>query len=387
MTHSSDPSAAAPDSGPLIRTHSEGIPHSERGAFVSHESAVNSVVSAITPTDPAAEKRAWERLDNLTKPPRSLGRLEQIAARVARVQGTDHPVVDKKIVLLMAGDHGVVAEGVAMFPQDVTWQMVANFASSGAAINQIAASVGADVRVHDVGVAKDISDFEGVEHVKVALGTANMAKGPAMTREQCAQAIMVGVDAARRAIVEGYTLLAIGEMGIGNTTAASALTAAFAGASVEDIVGPGAGATDEILARKVEVIKAALDINGVSDLDPLGVLAAVGGLEIAAMVGVVLGAAEAGVCVVSDGVIAGSAALAAVRISPAAADYVFPSHRSAEPAHAVQLDALGMPPVLELDMRLGEGTGAALTMGIIDASVRVISGMRTFAEAGIAGPE
>lgn len=354
---------------------------------MSFESAVNEVISAVKFTDPDVEERAWERLDNLTKPPRSLGRLEEIAARVARVQGTDHPTVAKKVILLMAGDHGVVAEGVAMFPQDVTWQMVANFVGKGAAINQLAASVGADVRVHDVGVAKDISDIVGVEHVKVAMGTANMAKGPAMTREECSQAIMVGVEAARKAIAEGCTLLGIGEMGIGNTTAASALTAAFAGADVEDIVGSGAGATDQILTRKVEVIKMALEVNRVADLDPLGVLAAVGGLEIAAMVGAVLGAAEAGACVVSDGVIAGSATLSAVRLCPASADYVFPSHRSSEPAHAVQLAALDMKAVLELDMRLGEGTGAALTMGIIDASVRMISGMRTFAEAGVSVPE
>lgn len=356
---------------------------------MSFEASVNEVVAAIRPTDPAAEERAWERLDNLTKPQRSLGRLEQIAARVARVQHTDHPLVDRKIVLLMAGDHGVVAEGVALFPQDVTWQMVANFAAAGAAINQIAASVGAEVRVHDVGVAKDLEamGFGGVEHVKVAMGTANMAKGPAMTREECAEAVMVGVEAARRAIAEGFNLLATGEMGIGNTTAASALTTAFAGAAVEDIVGPGAGATDDILARKIAAIKSAMEVNGVADLDPLGVLAAVGGLEIAAMAGVVLGAAEGGVCVVSDGVISGSAALSAVRMCPAAAEYVFPSHRSAEPAHAVQLAALDMAPVLDLDMRLGEGTGAALTMGIIDASVRMLSGMCTFAEAGVSNAE
>lgn len=354
---------------------------------MSSESAVNEVVSGVKLTDPTAEARAWERLDNLTKPSRSLGRLEHIAAQVARVQDTDHPTVARKIILLMAGDHGVVAEGVAMFPQDVTWQMVANFAAKGAAINQIAASVGADVRVHDVGVARDISEIAGIEHVKIAMGTANMAHGPAMTREECSQAIMVGVEAAEKAIAQGYTLLGIGEMGIGNTTAASALTAAFTGAAVEDVVGPGAGATDEILARKVAVIKTALLENGVGGLDALGVLSAVGGFEIAAMTGVVLGAARAGVCVVSDGVIAGSAVLAAVRMCPAVADYVFPSHRSAEPAHALQLAALKMEPVLELDMRLGEGTGAALTMGIIDASVRMISGMLTFAEAGVSVPE
>ncbi len=354
---------------------------------MSFEPIVNEVIAAITPTDPAAEQRAWQRLDSLTKPARSLGRLEELAARLARVQGTDHPSVATKVVLLMAGDHGVVAEGVALFPQDVTWQMVANFAAGGAAINQIAASVGARVVVHDVGVNKDISAIGGVRHVKVAMGTANMAHGPAMTREQCSEAIMVGVSAARRAVEGGAELLAIGEMGIGNTTASTALTAAFTGAEVASIVGPGAGATDEILARKVEVVRAALEVNGVASLDPLGVVAAVGGLEIAAMAGAVLGAAQAGVAVVSDGVIAGSATLAAVRMCPAAADYVFPSHRSVEPAHAILLEALGLEPVLTLDMRLGEGTGAALTMGIIDAACRMISGMATFAEAGVSDAE
>jgi len=354
---------------------------------MSFESAVQSVIEAIRPTDPAAEKAAWDRLDQLTKPPKSLGRLEELAARIARVQGTDHPSVERKVVLLMAGDHGVVAEGVALYPQDVTWQMVANFVGKGAAINQIAASVGAEVRVHDVGVAKDISEMPGVEHVKVAMGTANMAKGPAMSREVCAQAIVVGIDAARKAIADGANLLAIGEMGIGNTTAASALTAAFAGADVADIVGRGTGLPDDLLAHKADVVRTALEVNGVADLDALGVLAAVGGLEIAAMAGVVLGAAAEGVCVVSDGVISGAAALSAVRLCPASCDYVFPSHCSVEPAHEVLLGALGLEPVLRLDMRLGEGTGAALTMGILDAACRMISGMATFAEAGVSDKE
>jgi nicotinate-nucleotide--dimethylbenzimidazole phosphoribosyltransferase len=351
---------------------------------MNYESDLRSVIDAVRPTDPSAEEAAWERLDNLTKPPRSLGRLEQLAAKVARVQGTDHPSVAHKVVLLMAGDHGVVAEGVSAFPQDVTWQMVANFATHGAAINQIAESVGAEVRVHDIGVAKDIADMPGVVHCKVALGTRNMAEGPAMTREECAQAVMVGVEAARTAIADGADLLATGEMGIGNTTPAAALVATFAGAEVEDVVGRGTGIDDEGLARKIDVVRRALAVNGVGKLDPLGVLAAVGGLEIAAMAGVILGAAAEGTCVLSDGVISGAAALAAVRLCPAAADYLFPSHRSVEPAHAVLLDALGLTPVIELDMRLGEGTGAALTMGILDAACRMMSGMRTFAEAGVA---
>ncbi len=354
---------------------------------MSYESELNAVIGAIAPTDPAAEQAAWTRLDNLTKPPRSLGRVEGLAARVACVQGTDRPSVAKKVVLLMAGDHGVVEEGVAVYPQDVTWQMVANIVGKGAAINQFAASVGADVLVHDVGVIRDLSDMPGVVIRKVAPGTRNMAVGPAMTREEAAQAVMVGVQAARDAVAAGAELISTGDMGIGNTTPASALTAVFASTEPTLVCGRGTGLDDEGVAHKVAVVERALQVNGVNELDPLGVLAAVGGFEIAALAGVVLGAAEQRTCVVFDGFISGAAALAAVRICPAAADYLFPSHRSVEPGHSVQLDALGLEPVLELDMRLGEGTGGALTMGIIDAACRMISNMATFAEAGVSGKE
>lgn len=350
---------------------------------MSYESELSAVIATITPTDATAEEAAWARLDNLTKPPRSLGRLEMLAARVGRVQGTDRPSVAKKAVLLMAGDHGVVEEGVAVYPQDVTWQMVANFVGKGAAINQIAESVGADVIVHDVGVIRDLSDMPGVVIRKVAPGTRNMARGPAMTREEAAQAVMVGVQAARDAVAAGVQLIGTGDMGIGNTTPASALTAAFTGADVARVCGRGTGLDDEGVARKVSAVERALEVNGADALDPLGVLAAVGGLEIAALAGVVIGAAEQGTCVISDGFISGAGALAAVRMCPNAADYLFPSHRSVEPGHTVQLEALGMQPVLELDMRLGEGTGAALTMGVIDASCRMLSNMATFDEAGV----
>ncbi len=344
------------------------------------------MIESVRTTDPAAEKTAWERLDQLTKPPRSLGRLEEIAARVARVQDTDHPSVERKAIILMAGDHGVVAEKVSPFPQEVTWQMLANFSAGGAAINQIAASVGADVRIYDVGVATEV-DLPGVENRKVAAGTRNMALGPAMTREECAQAVLVGVEAAREAAQEGYTLLGTGEMGIGNSTAAAALTAVFTGSDPADVVGRGTGLDDAGVAHKAHVIRQALEVNHSRELDVLGVLAALGGLEIAALAGVVLGAAEEGVCVVSDGYISGSATLAALALCPAARDYVFPSHLSAEPGHRIALNTLGFEPVLELDMRLGEGTGAALAMGIIDAACKMMSGMATFAEAGVAGSE
>jgi nicotinate-nucleotide--dimethylbenzimidazole phosphoribosyltransferase len=354
---------------------------------MSFEEQLQAVVASVGRTDPAAEEAAWARLDSLTKPPRSLGRLEALAARVARVQKTDHPDVERKVVLLMAGDHGVVAEGVSAFPQDVTWQMVANFSAGGAAINQLTASVGADVRVYDVGVATDVSMFDGVVVRKVAPGTANMALGPAMTREECAQAVLVGVEAAREAAEEGYKLLGTGEMGIGNTTAASALTSVFTGVSPEEVVGAGTGLDSAGVQHKAHVIRTALEVNDVRTLDVLGVLAAVGGLEVAALAGVIIGAAEEGVCVVSDGFISGAATLAAVALCPAAADYVFPSHLSVEPGHAVVLEHLGMRPVVELDMRLGEGTGAAIAMGIVDAACRMMSGMATFAEAGVSGAE
>jgi len=359
---------------------------------MTHEEALTSVISSIRPTDPAAEQAAWERLDQLTKPPRSLGRLEEIAARVARVQGVTKPVVDDKVIILAAGDHGVVAEGVSPFPQDVTWQMVANFVAGGAAINQLARSVGARIELYDVGVASDISHLPGLHVCKVAPGTANMAQGPAMTREQAAEAVMVGVTAARDAVAAGANLIGTGEMGIGNSTAAAALAAAFTGTPPTGVVGRGTGLDDRGVEHKAEVVTTAFHVNGISidrpgGPDALGILAAVGGLEIAALAGVVLGAAEQGVCVVTDGFISGAATLAAVRLCPDSIEYVFPSHLSVEPGHRVVLSSLNLKPVLELDMRLGEGTGAALAMGIIDAASAMLSGMATFAEAGVSGSE
>jgi nicotinate-nucleotide--dimethylbenzimidazole phosphoribosyltransferase len=349
------------------------------------ENQLAAVIYSITPTDPGVERAAWARLDSLTKPPRSLGRLEEIAAQVARIQGTERPAVAQKQVILMAGDHGVVDEGVSPYPQDVTWQMVANFSAGGAAINQICRSVGAGVEVFDVGVARDLADFAGIRHVNVAHGTANMALGPAMSREECARAVLVGVEAAREAAEQGVTLLGTGEMGIGNSTAAAALTAAFTGADPALVVGIGTGLDGAGVAHKAQVVRAALEVNSVADLDALGILAAVGGLEIAALAGVIIGAAEEGVAVISDGFISGAATLAALALCPRARDYVLPSHLSVEPGHRVLLDFLGLAPVFDLDMRLGEGTGAALAMAVVDAACAVIAGMATFDEAGVAG--
>ncbi len=351
---------------------------------VTFEEQLWAVAGSVDPTTPEAESRAWERLDSLTKPPRSLGRLEELAARVARIQDDVRPSVARKAIVLAAADHGVVAEGVSAYPQDVTWQMVANFSARGAAINQLADAVGAEVFIYDIGVAADTDHLDGVEQVKLARGTRNMALGPAMSRDECARAVLVGVEAARELAERGYVLLGTGEMGIGNSTAAAALTAVFAGTSPELAVGPGTGLDPTGVAHKVEVVRRAIQVNRVEELDALGVLAAVGGLEISMLAGVVIGSAQEGVCVVTDGYISGAATLAAVALCPIAREYVFPSHQSVEPGHALVLDALGLTPVLDLDMRLGEGTGAALAFGIIDAACRMMSGMATFAQAGVA---
>jgi nicotinate-nucleotide--dimethylbenzimidazole phosphoribosyltransferase len=351
------------------------------------EARLNDLLASITPVDAGFAAAAWTRLDSLTKPPRSLGRLEELAARVAVVQRNDRPVASPSAIVLMAGDHGVVAERVSPFPQEVTVQMVANFAAGGAAINQLARHAGARLVLVDVGVAGDTSAFTGVRQAKVAAGTANMANGPAMTREQAAEAILVGAQIAVELVADGVRMIGTGEMGIGNTTAAAALTAALTGAAVSRVVGRGTGLDDVGVARKAVVIERALTANTIDTADPLGILAAVGGLEIAGMVGVMLGSAAGGACAVSDGFISGVAALVAASLSPDAEGYFFASHRSQEPGHSVVLTALAMEPVIQFEMRLGEGTGAALAMGIIDAACQVMSGMATFAEAGVSGAD
>lgn len=349
--------------------------------------ALENLIAGVEPVDPTAASRAWERLDSLTKPPRSLGRLEELAAAVAAIQGTDRPSVARRALLLMAADHGVVAEGVSPYPQSVTVQMVANFAAGGAAINQIARSVRAELLLYDVGVAGDTSGFEGVHQLKVAEGTGNLRVAPAMTDDQATRALLEGAAAAAASADQGVALLGTGEMGIGNTTAAAALTAAFTGADPESVVGPGTGLDEVGVARKIAVVRDGLERTARLDPDALGILASLGGLEIAALAGVMIGGAARRTCVIVDGFIAGAAALAATALCPQAADYLLASHRSLEPGHQVQLDYLGLRPVLDLDLRLGEGTGAALAMALVDAACEMLSGMATFEEAGVSGAE
>lgn len=350
---------------------------------MTDEQRIFETIATIPAVDPSATERAWERLDSLTKPPRSLGRLEDVAARVSAIQGDVRPVLRSKTIVLMAGDHGVTAEGVSPYPTEVTMQMVANFAAGGAAINQLARHAGAEILLVDMGVATSLEGIGSVVHARIADGTANMAAGPAMSREQAALAVITGIELALRIATGGVSVIGTGEMGIGNSTAAAAVTSALTGVDPSLVVGRGTGLDDAGVLHKADVVRRALAVNSPDAGDGLDVLAKVGGFEIAGLAGVVIGAAAAGVPVVSDGYIAGAATLAALRLAPAAAPYVFASHRSAEPGHTVVLDALGLDPVLDLDMRLGEGTGAALAMSLMDAACAMMSGMATFAEAGV----
>ena len=354
---------------------------------MTDEQRIFETIATIAPLEAAASERAWARLDSLTKPPRSLGKLEEIAARVSAIQDDVRPILRSKTIVLMAGDHGVTAEGVSPYPTEVTMQMVANFAAGGAAINQLARHAGAEILLVDMGVATSLEGIGSVMDARIADGTANMAQGPAMTREQAALAVITGIEVARRIASGGVAVIGTGEMGIGNSTAAAAVTSALTGVDPSLVVGRGTGLDDAGVLHKADVVRRALAINSPDADDALDVLAKVGGYEIAGLAGVIVGAAAASVPVVSDGYIAGAATLAALRLAPAAAPYVFASHRSAEPGHTVVLDALGLEPVLDLDMRLGEGTGAALAMSLMDAACAMMSGMATFAEAGVTDRE
>ncbi|HEX6738759.1 MAG TPA: nicotinate-nucleotide--dimethylbenzimidazole phosphoribosyltransferase [Vicinamibacteria bacterium] len=345
---------------------------------------IADVVARIGPLDEAAAAAARARQATLTKPPGSLGRLEDLALQLAGIAGTPRPTVARKAVVVMAGDHGVAAEGVSAYPAAVTAQMVANFLAGGAAINALARAVGARVTVVDLGVAADLAPHRDLVAAKVGRGTANAARGPAMSRADAVRAVEAGVAVAEREVARGLDLLGTGEMGIGNTTAASAVVAALTGAAPARVTGPGTGVAGPALRRKVAVVRRMLAVNRPDPADPLDVLAKVGGFELGGLAGLILGAAAARVPVVLDGFITGAAALLAVGLGPAARPYLIAGHRSPEPGHAVALARLGLAPLLDLGLRLGEGTGAALAMGIVEGAARALAEMATFAEAGVA---
>jgi nicotinate-nucleotide--dimethylbenzimidazole phosphoribosyltransferase len=338
----------------------------------------------VRPVDSAAAATAAEHHDRLTKPRGSLGRLEDIGVRLCAIAGECPPPVPEPVtVAVFAGDHGVVAEGVTPWPQEVTAQMVANFCAGGAAINVLARHAGADVVVVDVGVATPIAVEAGnLVRRNVRPGTRNLAVEAAMTADEATAALDVGAEVAANAVAGGARLLVTGDMGIGNTTASAALVAAFTGRSATDVTGRGTGIDDAMLVQKRAVVERALERlpRGAS---PLTIVSEVGGLEIAALAGFVVGAAASRVPVVVDGVIATAAALVAVAFVPAAAGYLFAGHRSTEPGASVALDALGLAPVLDLDMRLGEGSGAALAIPVVQAAAKVLREMATFDSAGV----
>jgi nicotinate-nucleotide--dimethylbenzimidazole phosphoribosyltransferase len=343
---------------------------------------VAAFVRQIRPADRQMMAQAQGRLDTLTKPLGSLGKLEVLARRICAIQQTLRPDVSRKVILTFAADHGVAAEGVSSVPQEVTRQMVHNFLRGGAGVNVLARHAGAEVWVIDVGVAAEIR-ADGLLCRKVKPGTDNLARGPAMSIDEALRAMDVGARTAREAIAGGARLLGTGEMGIANTTPSAALFAALLGIAVEEITGRGTGIDDATLLRKIAVIKQAMRVNKQHLTGPLPTLAALGGLEIAAICGMILECARSSVPVVVDGFISSAGALVALQLAGHAADYCFFSHMSAEQGHRIFFDRLGLAPILDLDMRLGEGTGAALAMGIIEAGVKIMNEMATFAEAGV----
>ncbi|MGE5549089.1 MAG: nicotinate-nucleotide--dimethylbenzimidazole phosphoribosyltransferase [Bacteroidota bacterium] len=348
-----------------------------------------ATLAQIGDLDRRAMVEAQARLDSLTKPLGSLGVLETTAVRLAGVTGQTLVHLGDKAVIVMAGDHGVVEEGVAAYPQAVTMQMLANFTRGGAGVNVLARLAGARVVVADLGTAGD-ADAEGIIKRKIRYGTGNIARGPAMSREEAVAAIEAGIEIAQAEMAKntaGTCLLATGEMGIGNTTPSSAILAAFSGFPARALAGAGTGLTGEGISRKAEIVQRALAVNKPDPRDGLDVLAKVGGLEIAGLAGVILAAGAARVPVLIDGFISTAAALVAGKIEPRVLNFVFASHLSTEPGHRIMLEMMGLKPMLHMEMRLGEGTGAVLAMHLVEAATRIMREMATFTEAGVFGPE
>ncbi|MFA5795061.1 MAG: nicotinate-nucleotide--dimethylbenzimidazole phosphoribosyltransferase [Candidatus Brocadiia bacterium] len=352
---------------------------------------LESAIAKIHSLDKDAMDKVQKHLDNLTKPRNSLGRLEELAKHIAGITANDKPKLKHKVIFTLAGDHGVVDEGVSAYPREVTCQMVYNFLRGGAAINVLARQAGARVIVADMGIAGKLE----MEHIKadnkhtqfhdcrIESGTDNFAKGPAMTPSNAIRSIRAGIKLVEKECQLGLDIAGTGDMGIGNTTPSSAITAVMTGKTVENVTGYGTGINDEGLHRKIRVIKHAIAINKPNHHDPIDVLAKLGGYEIGGLAGVIIGCAMKRVPVIIDGFISGAAALIAVKLAPRTKDFIIPSHCSAEKGHQHALAQMGMKPLLDLDMRLGEGTGAALAMMLCESSLRILEEMATFSQANV----
>ena len=345
-------------------------------------SKLDVVLKKIRPADSQLLMEAQKRLDSLTKPKDSLGRLEEFAKRMVSITGELRPVIKRKIIFTFAGDHGVAAEGVSAFPSEVTRQMVYNFLRGGAGINVLARHAGAEVVVVDIGVDFDFDDAPGLLKRKVVHGTRNMRKGPAMTREEAIECVEAGISIAEEYAGPGV-IFGTGEMGIANTTPSSAMIAAFSGLSAEAVTGRGTGIDDGALRHKIKVIEDALSVNRPDATNPMDVLSKVGGAEIAGIAGLIIGAASLRVPVVVDGFISTAGALAAYEMEPMTRAYMFSAHRSVERGHEVMLERIGLRPFVDLDFRLGEGTGAAIGISLVEAALRVYNEMATFGDAGV----
>ncbi len=344
---------------------------------------LDGVVGRITPAGSGARQAAELRQPRLTKPPGSLGMLEELSVQLAGIFGTDRPDPRGKTLIVAAADHGVVAQGVTAYPQEVTAQMVLNFLSGGAAVNAMARRAGVELVIVDAGVASPLPAHPDLCALGVGRGTADITQGPAMTHEQAEACVVAGVELALKAAENGADIIGTGDMGIGNTTASSAIAAALTGSPPGETTGRGTGRNDRELAHKIAVVKRAIEVNRPDPGDGLDVLAKVGGFEIGVLAGVVLGGALARRVVVLDGFISGAAALVAHRLCPHVRDYMVAAHLSAETGHRTVLSHMGLRPLLDLGMRLGEGTGAVLAMGIVEAAAACLSEMATFDVAGV----
>ncbi|MFE0560250.1 nicotinate-nucleotide--dimethylbenzimidazole phosphoribosyltransferase [Paenibacillus sp. NPDC058910] len=345
---------------------------------------LNHIIANIKPLNVEVQNETAAYLDTLTKPPGSLGKLEALAIQLAGITGNVKPSFTKKSVVVMAGDHGVCEEGVSAFPAEVTPQMVMNFLNGGAAVNVLARQAGADVHCVDIGVAIELKD-EKLKSRNVGRGTANMAQGPAMTKTAALQSIVTGAEVAAELVSQGTQMFVTGEMGIGNTTPSAAIFSVLSGNQPSEVVGRGTGVTDERLLHKIRVVEQAIQVNRPHADDPIDVLAKVGGYEIGGLAGLILGAAAHGCPVIIDGFISSAAALVAKCICPDALSYMIASHVSHEQAHVLLLKELGLHPMLQMDMRLGEGTGGVLCLHLVEAACRIMHEMATFESAGISG--
>ncbi|MBC8285225.1 MAG: nicotinate-nucleotide--dimethylbenzimidazole phosphoribosyltransferase [Nitrospinae bacterium] len=348
---------------------------------------ISKIIEKIQPVSPQLLEKAQAHLDSLTKPPGSLGKLEELAKRYIAIRDGKTSHLEKISTVVFAADHGVTEEGVSAYPSEVTSQMVMNFLNQGAAVNVLANHYHAEVTIVDIGVNFEFQDQPKLLDRKIALGTKNFANEPSMTRAQAEASIEIGIQIASESVSNGADIFTTGEMGIGNTTPSSAIYAILGNIPVGDVTGRGTGIDDLTLEKKISVIKNALELHQPDPNDPIDILAKIGGFEIGGIAGLILGAAAHKVPIVVDGFISGAGAAIALKLNPTVGDYIFPSHRSSEPGHKIFFELLGHPPLLDLNMRLGEGTGALLAVGLIESAVKIYNEMATFQSAGVSTKE